>query len=138
LLFGSGILGCSLSGVIYLGKMVPKPVKFPIGSLQNLVAYDFYTPTLYRNSIVFSVSLLSQLTDWFDKYLVDGFVNLFGRVTMQSGQTLKYSTTGRSQFYMLTILLGLALLGLFLCQPFLSHLVLIFSTNWLNQGQAVG
>ncbi|HEY9752035.1 MAG TPA: hypothetical protein V6C46_03735, partial [Coleofasciculaceae cyanobacterium] len=69
---------------------------------------------------------------WFDKYFVDGLVNLFGTVTVLGGQTLKLTTSGKSQFYMLTILLGLALLVGYLCWPFLSHLAVIFSANVAN------
>ncbi|MDX2245078.1 MAG: NAD(P)H-quinone oxidoreductase subunit F [Leptolyngbyaceae cyanobacterium bins.302] len=129
LLLWSGLFGASLSAVIYLGKTVPKPIRFPVKALQDLVSYDFYTPTLYRSSIVGTVDLVSRLTSWFDKYFVDGFVNLFGMVTLFGGQSLKYSTSGQSQFYALTIVVGITLLGLFLCFPFLSHMALVFTAN---------
>ena len=124
LLIWSSIFGVSLSAVIYLGHSIQKPVRFPIKALQDLVAYDFYTPNLYRGSIVLSVAVISRLTSWIDKYLVDGLVNLFGIVTLFSGQSLKYSTSGQFQFYMLTILFGVTALGLFLSWSSLSHLVL--------------
>lgn len=129
LLLWSSIFGLSLSAVVYLGKAVPKPVRFPVKALQDLIAYDFYTPKLYRSSIVGTVDLVSRITAWFDKYLVDGIVNLFGLATMFGGQSLKYSTSGQSQFYALTIVLGIALLGLYLCFPFLSHMALVFTAN---------
>ncbi|MEO1375959.1 MAG: NAD(P)H-quinone oxidoreductase subunit F, partial [Cyanobacteria bacterium J06635_10] len=61
LLIWSSIFGCSIGGVIYLGN-IPKPVRFPWKGLQDLIAYDFYTPKLYRMSIVLGVDLLSKLT----------------------------------------------------------------------------
>lgn len=128
----SSVFGCVLGGIVYLGKQIPKPVQFPIKALQDLVSYDFYTPTLYRNSVVGVIDLISQMISWFDKYFVDGLVNLFGTATVLGGQTLKFTTSGKSQFYMLTILLGLALLVSYLCWPFLSHLVVIFSANVAN------
>jgi NAD(P)H-quinone oxidoreductase subunit 5 len=133
LLIWSSIFGCSLSAAIYLGNYIKKPVQFPVKALQDLVAYDFYTPTLYRNSIVLIVALISQITSWIDKYLVDGVVNLFGLATLFSGQSLKYSTSGQSQFYALTILIGVTLLGVFLCWSSLSHLVLVMTANLFNQ-----
>lgn len=133
LLVGSSILGGSLSALIYLGNVVPKPVRFPVQSLQNLVAYDFYTPTLYRSSFVFGVDLISRITAWIDQYLVDGVVNLFGSVTIFSGQNLKYSTSGQSQSYALTILFGVVLLGFFLCFPFLTNMALVFAANFMHQ-----
>lgn len=133
LLVGSSILGGSLSALVYLGNAIPKPVRFPVQSLQNLVAYDFYTPTLYRSSFVFGVDLISRITAWIDKYLVDGVVNLFGSVAIFSGQNLKYSTSGQSQSYALTVLFGVVLLGFFLCFPFLSNMALVFAANFMHQ-----
>jgi len=133
LLLWSAIFGGSLSAVIYLGKMIAKPVRFPIKSLQDLVAYDFYTPKLYRSSVVGIVDFVSRITAWFDKYFVDGFANLFGIAALFGGQSLKYSTSGQSQFYALTILLGITLLSIFLCFPFLSHMALTFTANVAQQ-----
>ncbi|NJR52814.1 MAG: NAD(P)H-quinone oxidoreductase subunit F [Leptolyngbyaceae cyanobacterium CSU_1_3] len=124
LLIWSSIFGVSLSAVIYLGNTIQKPVQFPIKALQDLVAYDFYTPNIYRSTIVFSVAVISRATFWIDKYLVDGLVNLFGMATLFGGQSLKYSTSGQFQFYALTILFGVAALGLYLCWSSLSRLVL--------------
>lgn len=122
LLIGSTIVGCSISGVIYLGGMWPKPVQLPWKPLQDLLAYDFYTPKLYRVSIVFGVDLISRFVAVFDRYLVDGLVNFVGFASIFSGQTLKYSTSGRSQSYALTILIGLIMLGMVLSWPFLSNM----------------
>ncbi len=133
LLIWSSIFGVSLSAVIYLGHSIQKPVRFPIKALQDLVAYDFYTPNLYRGSIVLGVAVISRLTSWIDKYLVDGLVNLFGIVTLFSGQSLKYSTSGQFQFYMLTILFGVTALGLFLSWSSLSHLVLTLAAALSHQ-----
>lgn len=125
MLIWSSIFGCSLGAIIYLGNTIPKPVRLPSKALQDLLAYDFYTAKLYRTSIVFVVDLVSQMTSWFDRYLVDGIVNLFGIVTIFSGQSLRYSTSGQTQFYVLTILLGVSLIGLLIAWPILSTLSLV-------------
>jgi NAD(P)H-quinone oxidoreductase subunit 5 len=114
LLAGSSGLGCSLAAVVYFGKLVSKPVRFPWQFLQNLLAADFYTPKLYRLSIVFGVDWISRITDWLDRHIVDGLVNLVGLVSVFSGERLKYSNSGHSQFYVFTIFSGVALLGLLL------------------------
>ncbi|NJM19037.1 MAG: NAD(P)H-quinone oxidoreductase subunit F [Richelia sp. SM1_7_0] len=111
LLSWSTIFGCSISGVIYLGN-IPKPVSLPWKGLQNLIAYDFYTPKLYKMSIVLGVDLLSKLTDMVDRFVVDGIVNLVGLVSLGGGEGLKYSNTGQTQFYMFTVLLGVGILGM--------------------------
>ncbi len=112
LLIWSSIFGCSISGVIYLGN-IPKPVRFPWKGLQNVFAYDFYTPKLYKNSIVLGVDSLSKLTDMLDRTVVDGIVNLVGLVSLGGGEGLKYSNSGQTQFYMFTVLLGVGILGIF-------------------------
>ncbi|MBF2066782.1 MAG: NAD(P)H-quinone oxidoreductase subunit F [Calothrix sp. C42_A2020_038] len=118
LLVWSSIFGCSIAAVIYLGDFIPKPVKLPFKSLQNLLAYDFYTPKLYRMSIVLSVDLISKLADIVDRFVVDGIVNLFGLVSLGGGEGLKYSNSGQTQFYALTVLLGVSLLGAFVTWQF--------------------
>jgi len=56
---------------------------------------------------------LSKITAWFDKYIVDGAVNLVGFATVFSGQALKYNASGQTQYYVTTILLGVVIfLGL--------------------------
>ncbi len=80
--------------------------------LQDLIAYDFYTPKLYRMSIVLGVDLLSKLTDMVDRFVVDGIVNLVGLASLGGGEGLKYSNTGQTQFYVFVVLLGVSFLGM--------------------------
>ena len=111
LLLWSSLFGCGLGAVVYLGNAIPKPVQFPWKPLQDLLSYDFYTAQIYRMSIVVGIGLISRITYWIDRYLVDGFINLMGIATLFSGQSLKYSTSGQTQSYALTILVGAALVG---------------------------
>ncbi|MBD1844717.1 NAD(P)H-quinone oxidoreductase subunit F [Cyanobacteria bacterium FACHB-63] len=130
LLIWSTITGIALSAIVYTNNNIAKPVVLPWKGLQDLLAYDFYTQNLYRSSIVFIVALVSQITSWFDRYLVDGGLNLFGVLTLFSGRNLRYSTSGQSQFYMLTIVFGIALISVLLSLPFLSHVtVSLFPQN---------
>jgi NAD(P)H-quinone oxidoreductase subunit 5 len=117
LLIWSSIFGCSISGAIYLGN-VPKPIRLPWKGLQDLIAYDFYTPKLYRMSIVLSVDLISKLADIVDRFVVDGIVNLVGLASIGGGESLKYSTSGQTQFYAFTVLLGVGVLGIFVTWPY--------------------
>jgi NAD(P)H-quinone oxidoreductase subunit 5 len=124
LLTWSTIFGVSLGTVVYLGNWIAKPVRLPSKQLQDLFAYDFYTPKLYRSSVVGSVDIISRITDWIDRYLVDGLVNLVGFTSIFGGETLKYSTSGKTQFYVLTISVGLVLIGLLVSWSFLTNLTL--------------
>ncbi|MEH2139689.1 NAD(P)H-quinone oxidoreductase subunit F [Nostoc sp.] len=117
LLIGSSIFGCSITGVIYLGN-IPKPIRLPWKGLQDLIAYDFYTPKLYRITIIFGVAKISQLADMIDRFVIDGIVNLVGLFSLLGGESLKYSTSGQTQFYALTVLLGVSFLGMWVAWPF--------------------
>lgn len=106
LLLWSSLLGCFAGGVIYIGQSIPKPVRLPLQWIQNLFANDLYTPQIYRSTVVFGVAVISRLADWFDRFIVDGLVNLVGLASLVGGETLRYSNTGQSQFYILTIALA--------------------------------
>ncbi|NJL23147.1 MAG: NAD(P)H-quinone oxidoreductase subunit F [Leptolyngbyaceae cyanobacterium SM1_3_5] len=115
LLTWSSIFGISISGVLYIGQSVPRPIQLPWKPLQDLFAYDFYTPRLYRSSVVGGVDLISRVTDWIDRYLVDGLVNFVGIASIFGGETLKYGNSGQTQFYALTITGGaIALIAILL------------------------
>jgi NAD(P)H-quinone oxidoreductase subunit 5 len=109
LLILSSAIGFGLGGLIYTNDNWPKPVTFVPQALQDFFAYDFYTAKLYRLTIVFAVGLVSKIIYWFDRYIIDGAVNFVGLATVFGGEGLKYNVTGQSQFYLLTILVGLTL-----------------------------
>lgn len=121
LLVGSGVVGCLLGGAIYLRSnyemgstvpMLPRPIRPIWKFVQDLLAYDLYVMDIYRVSVIFLVGNGSRLISWVDRYIVDGAVNLFGFASIMSGETLKYTATGRSQQYLLTILLGVILVSI--------------------------
>jgi NAD(P)H-quinone oxidoreductase subunit 5 len=111
LLVASGLIGCAIGATITLNYTWSRPVQAPLRFVQDLLAYDFYIDRLYRVTVVFFVSMVSQFSYWCDRYIVDGFVNLVGLASIFGGETLKYSISGRSQAYMLTILIGVGILG---------------------------
>ncbi|HLO86292.1 MAG TPA: NAD(P)H-quinone oxidoreductase subunit F [Nostocaceae cyanobacterium] len=117
LLIWSSIFGCSISGVIYFSN-IPKPIRLPWQGLQDLLAYDFYTPKLYKMTIIFSVDQISKFADMVDRFVVDGIVNLVGLFSLLGGEGLKYSTNGQTQFYAFTVLVGVGVLGAWVTWPF--------------------
>ncbi|MEH1889353.1 MAG: NAD(P)H-quinone oxidoreductase subunit F [Nostoc sp.] len=133
LLMWSSIFGCTITGAIYLSN-IPKPIRLPWKGLQDLIAYDFYTPKLYRMTIIFSVAKISQLADMIDRFVVDGIVNLVGLFSLLGGESLKYSTSGQTQFYAFTVLLGVSLLGMWVTWPFwgVQFLNLVFQISTLK------
>jgi len=125
-LVGSTLVGTGISAFIYLNDNIAKPLNLPFKPIQNFFAYDLYTAQLYRVTIVFVVGLVSQIIYWLDRFIVDGFINLIGLATVFGGQTLRYNVSGQTQFYVLSIMLGLALFGIALCWPWLPHVSLSF------------
>ncbi|MEM9088037.1 MAG: NAD(P)H-quinone oxidoreductase subunit F [Cyanobacteria bacterium P01_F01_bin.53] len=114
LLLLSSLLGGLLGVVLYGVRSHENPDKLLPGTLVDLLANDFYTPKIYQNTIIFAVATLANISDWLDRYVVDGAVNLIGLVSVASGESLKYNNTGRLQFYALTIAAFVVILGVFM------------------------
>lgn len=107
-------LGVAIGANIHLHKAWSRSRILAWRFIQDLFGYDFYIDRLYKVTIVAIVAFLSKISAWSDRYIVDGLVNLVGFATIFGGQSLKYSVSGQSQGYMLTILIGVSLLGFFI------------------------
>ena len=118
----STLVGATAAAFIYLNDKITKPIALKPKAVQDFFAYDLYTAQLYRLTIVFVVGLVSKLVYWCDRYLVDGIINFVGLATIFSGESLKYNVSGQSQFYFLSILLGVILFIGVLCFPLISQL----------------
>ncbi|MEO0540034.1 MAG: NAD(P)H-quinone oxidoreductase subunit F [Cyanobacteria bacterium P01_A01_bin.105] len=110
LLVACGLLG-TLAGATYpFQRTMVRSMDKSVRLLQDLLSNDFYTERLYDRTVVFAVSGVSRLASWFDRYVVDGAVNAVGAASLLGGESLKYSVSGQSQSYILTILIGVGLL----------------------------
>ncbi len=112
LLLWSSVLGVVASSLIYGVDVIPKPIKLPLPAVQDFFTYDFYVQKFYQLTIVWLVATSARIVNWFDRYIVDGLVNLVGIGTLVSGQTLKYNNSGQSQFYILSIFSGVIIISL--------------------------
>ncbi|MDY6937302.1 MAG: NAD(P)H-quinone oxidoreductase subunit F [Cyanobacteriota bacterium] len=112
--------GLALGGLIYFNPNWQKPVRFGPKFLQDFFAYDLYTAQIYKVTIVFVVGIVSRAVYWFDRFIVDGAVNLVGLATVLGGQTLRYNISGQAQFYVLSILLGVSLFLFAIIAPLLN------------------
>lgn len=106
LLILSSLIGCGIGATIYLHKAWSRSLYLPSRILQDVLAYDFYIDRLYNLTVVFAVDRISRLNAWLDRCVVDGVVNFVGLASIFSGESLKYSISGQSQSYLLTILVG--------------------------------
>jgi NAD(P)H-quinone oxidoreductase subunit 5 len=118
-LSASGLLGFGLGAYIYIKPyetgssvpMLPKATRQVWKAVQDLLAYDLYVQAIYKYTVVLIVGGGSKFLAWIDRYLVDGSVNFVGFASIFSGESLKYTVTGRLQQYVLTIMIGLILIG---------------------------
>jgi len=113
-LVASGGVGLALGATLPLSKSLARSLSRPIRLAQDLLAYDFYTERIYAQTVVAAISALSRLSNWFDRYVVDGLVNAVGLASLLGGEALKYSASGQSQLYLLTIITGVGLLTIFM------------------------
>jgi NAD(P)H-quinone oxidoreductase subunit 5 len=110
LLVASGLIGWGAGSIIYLNRVWSRSLNPRVRMLQDFLAYDFYVERLYRYTVVWVVSAASRISNWCDRYLIDGVVNFAAFVSLLGGEALKYGTSGQSQAYVLTIIAGLSLL----------------------------
>jgi len=113
-LIASGAIGVALGTAIPLSKSLARSSKRTLRIAQDILAYDFYTERLYRLTVVAAVGGFARVINWFDRYVVDGLVNAVGLASLMGGESLKYSIPGQSQVYLLTIMVGVSLLGIFM------------------------
>jgi NAD(P)H-quinone oxidoreductase subunit 5 len=110
LLIASGLTGFVIGIRLKINKASSRSIQLWRRVIQDLCAYDFYIAEVYNVTVVLAVSSLAKITNWLDRYVIDGVVNLLSLATIFSGSALRYNMSGQSQFYLLTIFVGVVLL----------------------------
>jgi len=103
-------LGVLVAASLPLSRQLSRPIRRSTRFLQDLLAYDFYIDRGYRVTVVWVVRVASQAMAWIDRNVVDALVNMVGFATLLSGQGLKYSISGQSQAYVITMVIGIGVL----------------------------
>jgi NAD(P)H-quinone oxidoreductase subunit 5 len=106
----SGAAGVGIGAVIRLDQFWSRAIQQPLRTIQDLLAFDFYTERIYKATIVAVVAGLARLTNAIDQRLVNGLVNGIGSLSLQSAENLKLSVSGQLQTYVLTVVLAMVLL----------------------------
>jgi len=106
----SGLIGIISGALVHLDRFWSRSRMQAVRVVQDLLALDFYTPDIYRSTIVAFVASLSRLTNWFDKVVVNGLVNGIGRFSLISAEGLRQGVSGQTQSYVLTVLVAIVLL----------------------------
>ena len=103
-------MGVGIGSLIRLDQFWSRSIQQPLRGLQDLLALDFYTEKIYRNTIVAFVAGLARFTNAIDRQVVNGVVNGIGRLSLQSAENLKLSVSGQLQSYVLTVVIAIVVL----------------------------
>jgi len=113
-LLGSTLLGGGLSAFFYLRPHPLAHLPSALGGLQDWLAADMQTERFYHRTVVRLVVALARWSAWSDQRLVDGFSRQAGASAMASSRRLGLTTSGSSQAYALTLLLGVLFMAAWL------------------------
>ena len=110
----STLVGGGLSAAFYLRPHAKAELPSSLGGLQNWLAHDMQTERFYHRTVVALVLLLARFGSWSDSRLVDGFSGGTGAVALAGAKRLSLTTSGRSQAYAFTLVLGVLLMAAWL------------------------
>jgi NADH-quinone oxidoreductase subunit L len=108
--------GIGMAWVVYQkGWIDPKKMADRLGPLYRLSYNKFYIDEIYHALIIAPVLALCRLSLTFDLGVIDGVVNLWGRIAKGGGESLAVLQSGRVRDYLLFMSLGvIAFLGVWL------------------------
>jgi len=110
------LAGIGLAAFMYLGKRTEVETVAEITKtrkglwLYQLSLNKFYFDEIYAVLVVWPIRGIAALSYVFDRYVVDGIVNLFGWLPRVFGSLLRSLQTGMVQFYALAMVLGMLVL----------------------------
>jgi NAD(P)H-quinone oxidoreductase subunit 5 len=110
----STLVGGGLSGIFYLRPHPMVQLPATLGGLQDWLAHDMQTERFYHRTVVGLVVQLARLSSWSDRQIVDAFSGATGNAALQSARRLSLTTSGRSQAYALSLVLGVLLMAAWL------------------------
>jgi NADH-quinone oxidoreductase subunit L len=105
------LAGVGVAAYLYLGDQ--KQATWLAAELRPLylLSYGkFFLDQIYFAFIVFPLELLAKLCSVIDRTLIDGLVNLVGRIPPACGGLMRSLQTGLVQFYAIMMVLGLLVL----------------------------
>lgn len=107
---GSGLFGLVIGSLLPRSQFRSVSIQPGLRLVQELLAYDFYTPEIYRRIIVIPVVSLARAVRWFDLQVIKGFVDGVGRLSLTTAEGLKLGVSGQMQSYVLTLVVAIVLL----------------------------
>ena len=96
-----GLLGIAIATIMYRKQTeIPQRLATGFGHFYNWAYHKFYMDEVYlfvTKKIIFNY--ISRPVAWFDRHIVDGFMNLIARVIERSAYLIKGFQSGRIQQY---------------------------------------
>ena len=110
----STLVGGGFSAAFYLRPHGLARLPQALSGLQEWLAHDMQTERFYHRTVVALVLALARFGAWSDSRLVDGFSGGTGAAAMAGARRLSLTTSGRSQAYALSLVLGVLLMAAWL------------------------
>ena len=110
LVLASGAGGVAVGLMLPLQRFSARSAQPTLRWFQDLLANDFYTAQLYRNTIVAFVATVAQTVERFDQVVVSGLARRLGTASLASAESLRFGVSGQLQSYVLTAVVALVLL----------------------------
>ena len=110
MVLASGLLGLVVELTVPVASFSSRSAIRPFRALQDLLAADFYTDRLYRNTIVAFVAGLARLTNGVDRNIVSRLAERVGSASLATAEGLKLGVSGQLQSYVLTLVSAIVLL----------------------------
>lgn len=105
------IAGIGLAAYLYLGDRTQADFLARILKPAYVLSYGkFFIDQIYYALIVFPLEMLAKLCYAIDQYLIDGLVNLVGKIPPAFGSVMRSLQTGMVQFYAIMMMLGVLVL----------------------------
>jgi NADH-quinone oxidoreductase subunit L len=108
-------LGWLVTLIGYLLGIISLVLAIPLVVANFLTPYrlsrdKFYFDELYAVLVVWPLRILAKVLYWFDRAVIDGLVDLVGRVPAAAGWIMRSLQMGLVQFYALAMVLGMLIL----------------------------
>ncbi|HXX38220.1 MAG TPA: NADH-quinone oxidoreductase subunit L [bacterium] len=107
------VAGWIAAGALYRWRLVsPETLTGNFRGLYTLLVRKYYVDDVYELVFVRAGAGVVWAAGAFDRYVVDGLVNLIGWLTGRVGSALRYVQTGREETYLLLAALGVVVIVL--------------------------
>ena len=105
------MLGIGLAAFLYLGeRREVEGFAQWLWPLRDVSFHKFYVDQLYQFIVVWPLQLVGLVSYALDRVLIDGAVNLAGRLPVQLGATLRRMQSGLVPFYGMMMAIGAVLI----------------------------